>query len=323
MSAQETLQLRVRAVFWEAPGILSYELRPPEGGELPEFTPGAHVDLHLPGGLVRSYSLVGRPQDKDCYLIAIQKDRQSRGGSAWIHANLRPGDLVSVGVPRNNFPLEESAPHSVLIAGGIGITPILAMTRRLQELGRPWTLFYCARTEAQAAFVGQVRALAPGDREGGAVRLNFDEAPGGRMLDLAAVVAEAPAGAHFYCCGPLPMLAAFEAATGALPPERVHVEYFSAKEMPDTKGGFRVALARSGLEILVGEGQTILDAVLESGVAAPHSCLEGVCGACETRVLEGTPDHRDLVLTPGEQASGKTMMICCSGARTERLVLDL
>jgi ferredoxin-NADP reductase len=320
MSSSETLSLRVKSIVWEAPGILSYELRRPEGGALPPFTPGAHIDLQLSNGLVRSYSLVGKPAERDRYVVAIQKDRASRGGSSWIHDNVHAGDLLRVGMPRNNFPLDEAAPHSVLIAGGIGITPILAMTRRLRELGRPWTLHYCARTEAQAAFVAEARALA---EEGGVVYLNFDEAPGGTMLDLAGVVAAAPAGAHLYCCGPLPMLAAFEAAAANVSPERVHVEYFTAKDAPDTSGGFKVVLAKSGTEVMVREGQTILDAVQEAGVDVPHSCLEGVCGTCETRVIEGVPDHRDLVLTASEQASGRTMMICCSGAKSERLVLDL
>jgi vanillate O-demethylase ferredoxin subunit len=155
------------------------------------------------------------------------------------------------------------------------------------------------------------------------VHFNHDEAPGGTILDLARVVDDAPADAHLYCCGPLGMLAAFESATTARPPERVHVEYFTAKEAPATAGGFTVRLARSGFDVLVREGQTILDAVLATGVDAPHSCTEGVCGTCETKVIEGTPEHRDLVLTPHERAANKTMMICCLGSKSARLVLDL
>jgi len=309
-----TFQVRIKSATWEAAAITSYELRPAEGTELPPFTAGAHIDLTLPNGLIRSYSLVNRQSERHRYVIAVQKDRASRGGSKWVHENFRVGDLVSINGPRNNFPLEESAERSIFIAGGIGITPILSMMARLTELGREWELIYCARTRAVAAFV---------DILTGNVRFNFDEEPGGRMLDVGAVVAAAPPNAHLYCCGPLPMLSAFEAATASLPRERVHVEYFTAKEPPAVEGGFRVLLARSGREFVVPAGKTILDTLLDAGLDVPYSCMEGVCGTCETKVLEGVPDHRDLILTEEEHAAGKSMMICCSGAKTERLVLDL
>ena len=308
------LELRVRSATWEAQDILSYELRPAGGGELPAFTAGAHIDLTLPNGLIRSYSLVNDQSERHRYVIGVQKDRASRGGSSWVHANLRPGDLLTANGPRNNFSLNEAAEKSVLISGGIGITPIVSMVRRLNALKRDWTLFYCARTRAVAAFT----ELLQGD-----VRFNFDGEPGGKVLDIAAVVAQWPAGTHFYCCGPLPMLAAFEAATAALPREQVHVEYFTAKEPPAVTGGFTVVLAQSGQQFLVPPGKTILETLLDAGVEVPYSCMEGVCGTCETRVIEGVPDHRDLVLSEAEQAEGKTMMICCSGCKGDRLVLDL
>jgi tetrachlorobenzoquinone reductase len=310
------MKLRVRSVTWEAPNILSYELRALEGGELPPFTAGAHIDLTLPSGLVRSYSLVNAQAERHRYVIAVQKDRASRGGSKWVHEGLRAGDVVNVAGPRNNFALDESAQHSIFLAGGIGITPILGMIDRLQTLGRSWQLVYCARKRAGTAFVDALERMPQ-------VRFNFDEEPGGRMLDVAALVKEAPSGAHLYCCGPLPMLEAFEQATNALPRERVHVEYFTAKEPPAREGGFKVVLARSARELTVPPGKTILDTLSEAGINVAHSCTEGVCGTCETRVLEGIPDHRDLILTEGERASNKTMMICCSGAKSERLVLDL
>jgi vanillate O-demethylase ferredoxin subunit len=308
------LQLRVRCATWEAQDILSYELRLPAGGELPAFAAGAHVDLTLPNGLIRSYSLVNDQAERHRYVIGVQKDRASRGGSSWVHANLRPGDLLTVNGPRNNFPLNEAAEKSVLISGGIGITPIVSMVRRLGALKKDWTLYYCARTRAVAAFTEVLQ---------GDVRFNFDGEPGGKVLDLAGVVALWPAGTHFYCCGPLPMLAAFEAATAALPREQVHVEYFTAKEAPAVTGGFTVMLARSGRQLVVPPGKTILETLLDAGMEVPYSCMEGVCGTCETRVIEGVPDHRDLVLSDAEHAEGKTMMICCSGCRGDRLVLDL
>jgi vanillate O-demethylase ferredoxin subunit len=318
--APDPLEVFVRSVTWEAPDIHSWELRPPSGSDLPPFTAGAHVDLELPNGMLRSYSLVNPQSERHRYVIAAQKDRSSRGGSRCLHEQVRTGDRLRISAPRNNFPLAEDARHSVLIAGGIGITPILNMAGRLAAIGRPWELHYCARTRAAAAFLEPIAAL---QSEHGKVHLNFDAEPGGKVLDLAAVVAAADAGAHLYCCGPLPMLAAFEAAAATRPPAQVHVEYFTAKDAPAKGGGFTVVLAKSGIELAVAEGKTILDTVLDAGIAATYSCMEGVCGTCETRVIEGTPEHRDLVLTRAEQASNRTMMICCSGCRTDRLVLDL
>ena len=309
-----TLRLRVKSATWEAPNITSYDLRPLEAGELPAFTAGAHIDLTLPNGLIRSYSLINPQAERHRYVIAVQKDRASRGGSKWVHENFRPGDVLTVNGPRNNFALNEAAAKSIFIAGGIGITPIMSMTERLLTLGRDWELIYCARKRADAAFVDVLK---------GNVRFNFDEEPGGKMLDIAAVVRAAPQGAHLYCCGPLPMLSAFETVTGDLPRERVHVEYFSAKEPPAVAGGFKVVLAKSGREFIVPPGKTILDTLLDAGLDIPYSCMEGVCGTCETRVVEGTPDHRDLILTEEEHATGKIMMICCSGSKSEKLVLDL
>jgi tetrachlorobenzoquinone reductase len=291
-------------------------LRTLEGGELPPFTAGAHIDLTLPSGLVRSYSLVNSQAERHRYVIAVQKDRASRGGSKWVHESLHAGDMVNVAGPRNNFALDEAAQHSIFLAGGIGITPIVSMIDRLQTLGRQWQLVYCSRKRAATAFVDRLEGRPQ-------VRCNFDEEPGGRMLDVAALVKAAPQDAHLYCCGPLPMLDAFEQATRDLPRERVHVEYFTAKEAPAREGGFTVVLAKTGREVSVGAGKTILDSLKEVGIDVPHSCTEGVCGTCETRVLEGVPDHRDLILTEGERASNKTMMICCSGAKSDRLVLDL
>lgn len=310
------LRLRVHAAAWEAPDIHSYVLRLPASGELPAFTAGAHIDLTLPGGLVRSYSLVNSQTERHRYVIAIQKDRASRGGSRWLHDNLRVGDLLNVAGPRNNFALNETARHSVLVAGGIGITPIVSMVDRLEALDRSWELVYCARRRAGAAFLAALDAKPQ-------VRFNFDEEPGGSMLDMQTLLTAAPGDAHFYCCGPLPMLETFERATEHLPRERVHVEYFTAKEAPAREGGFTLVLTKSGREVAVPSGKTILDALKDVGIDVAHSCTEGICGTCETRVVEGTPDHRDLILTPEERAANKTMMVCCSGSKSARLVLEL
>jgi len=322
MNTLETLQVRVRAVTYEAEGILGFELVPmPPLKELPAFSAGAHIDLHLPNGLIRSYSLLNAPHERHRYVIAVNKDANSRGGSRYLHEVLRAGDTLAVGAPRNNFPLDESAPLNVFIAGGIGITPLLGMIARSQALATPWKLYYAARTRRHAAFLDTLHGWHNDPNV--ELRLHFDQEPDGQMMDLAAVVKDLPAGAHVYCCGPLPMLSAYEQATAGLPPERVHMEYFAAKDAAATEGGFTVELARSGKSVQVRAGQTILDSLLDIGVEPPYSCQEGVCGTCEVRVLSGIPDHRDLVLSAAEKAANDRILVCCSGAKSAKLVLDL
>jgi tetrachlorobenzoquinone reductase len=322
MAAPALLDVEVESITREAHDIATYELRSrsPEV-PLPPFTAGAHVDLHLPSGLVRSYSLSNPQTDGNRYLVTVAKDQASRGGSRFLHESVKVGDTLRISPPRNNFPLEESAAHSLFVAGGIGVTPLWGMVQRLRELGRPWTLIYCARTHLHAAFLQTLSELK--DQQQMDIRFNFDGEPGGVMLDIAAVVAGAKPETHFYCCGPLPMLAAFERATASLAPERVHVEYFTPKEGPAKNGTFKVVLQRSGREAMVQEGQTILAAILDMGVDVAHSCMEGTCGECETRVISGIPDHRDVFLTKAEQASNLKIAICCSGSKSNTLVLDL
>lgn len=322
MTLTHTLQVRVRAVTYEAEGILGFELVPlPPVTELPGFTAGAHIDLYLPNGQVRSYSLLNDPEETHRYCIGINRDVNSRGGSHYMHMTVRAGSILTIGAPRNNFPLDMSAPVNVFIAGGIGITPMLGMIARSQALGTPWQLHYAARTRQHAGFLDVVARYK--SQPGSEVHLNFDQEPGGQMLDLCAVINAMPAGAHVYCCGPLPMLEAYEQATASLPPERVHREYFAAREAAATDGGYTVELARSHKTLRVKPGQTLLDCLIEAHAEPPYSCREGICGTCEVRVLEGTPDHRDLVLSTAEQAGNDRMMVCCSGAQSARLVLDL
>lgn len=322
MPTTETIQVRVKSVTWEAEGVYSFDLRPmPPRRELPPFTAGAHIDLHLPNGLIRSYSLTNAQDERHRYVIGVNKDASSRGGSRYMHETVRAGDTLAISEPRNNFPLDESAPLSVFIAGGIGITPLYGMAHRLQALGRPWQMYYAARARKNAAFVDELQALR--DASGRDVQFSFDQETGGRLLDLPGIVAALPSGAHVYCCGPLPMLDAFQKATASLSPNQVHVEYFTAAEEAATEGGYTVELARSGRSVTIPPGKTILDTLLDLGIDAPFSCQEGICGTCETRVIEGTPDHRDLVLSPEEKAANNTMMICCSGSKTPKLVLDL
>jgi vanillate O-demethylase ferredoxin subunit len=319
MAAIDLREVRVKRISFEAENINSYELVLPGGGDLAPFAAGSHIDLHLQNGMVRSYSLVNDQDERHRYIIAVNRDASSRGGSNLVHDTIRAGDIITISAPHNNFMLREDAEHSVLIAGGIGITPLMSMVRRLVRLGRPWELFYAARTRTAAAFLDELAALNPS----GNLHIDFDDERAGRMFDLAAIVAGAPAHAHLYCCGPLPMLEAFEQATAGRLAGHVHVEYFQAKEAPALAGGFEVRLAKSNRTIAIDPGKTILDAVLDAGVSANFSCSEGVCGTCETRVIEGIPDHRDLFLSPEEKAANKTMMICCSGSKSKTLVLDL
>lgn len=294
-----------------------FELRRVDGQPLPSVAPGAHIDVHLPSGLVRQYSITTAEDRPQCYRIGVKRDEPGRGGSREMHDELMVGTTLRISPPRNNFALVEDALHSVLIAGGIGITPIWSMVQRLAASRRSWELHYSCRTRSHAAFLTEIEAL--GDR----VHLHFDDEADGRLLDLRAIVAAAPEDSHLYCCGPTPMLSAFEEAVGTRPAELVHVEYFTAREAAATEGGYVVELRASGREFFIPAGKTILDVLREAGIPVNHSCEIGVCGTCETRLIEGTPDHRDEFLTPVERAGNKTIMICCSGSLGPRLVLDL
>lgn len=319
----ESIEVVVGAVTREAQGISSWEFRLAGGGALPPFTAGAHIDLHLPNGLVRSYSLCNSQDDRDRYVVAINKDPKSRGGSKLVHENIGVGAKIGISEPVNNFPLIEDAGHVVFIAGGIGITPIWCMIQRLEALGRSWELHYSSRLREMCAFRQPLEALET--RKPGRVHFNFDQEPGGRMTDLRSLMAAVPRDAHLYCCGPNPMLQAFETAAkeSGRPSALIHVEYFTAKEAAAVEGGFTVVLKRSGVSFEVPHGKSILEVFLDNNVDVAYSCMEGVCGTCETAVIEGVPDHRDSLLSPEERASNKTMMICCSGSKTPKLVLDI
>jgi len=292
-----------------------------EGGSLPAYKPGSHIDLHLPNGLVRQFSLVVPNNDPDSYVVGVKKDAASRGGSRYIIEEMKVGDQIKISAPRNNFPLIENADHVVLVAGGIGITPIWCMTQQLVALERPWTLYYSCRSREDMAFLATLKTLDPQS-----VHLHFDDEADGKFLDIAAAVAAAPENAHFYCCGPNPMLKAFEAAAASRPRGNVHVEYFTPKDdaaAGAATGGFWVELARSGEEYFIPEGKKVLEVLFDSGVDVDYSCELGICGACETRVISGIPIHHDSVLSEEEQATNEKVMICCCGCATERLVLDM
>jgi tetrachlorobenzoquinone reductase len=266
--------------------------------------------------MTRQYSLVEYSATPLRYLLGIKRDPNSRGGSRFIFETLEPGAPLIVSTPRNHFALDLKAPHHVLIAGGIGITPIHAMTQMLGANHASFELHYAGRTRSQMAFLDRLS-------QSNTANIHCDDEHSGALLDLEKVVAGAREGSHFYCCGPTPMLDAFRNAVAAIPDNRIHVEYFSPKEEANKDGGFTVTLARSGKEVIVATGQSILETLRETGLTLDSSCEEGICGVCATRVISGIPDHRDSVLSDHEHASNKTMMICCSGCKSDRLVLDL
>ncbi len=316
----KTIEVKVHAIRLQASTIHSFELRSASETALPPFTAGAHVEVHMSEHLVRSYSLVNSPAETDRYVIAVNKDAGGRGGSIYMHDQVRVGQMLRISEPRNNFELAENAAHTVLIAGGIGITPLFSMISRMRQLDRPWTLHYCGRDRASMAYVREVQDLK---RAGADVHLHVDAENNGLLLSFAKVLEAAPVGSHYYCCGPKPMLAAFEEATCRLPPDHVHVEYFVAKDVAAADGGYLVQLAKSGRTFPVLPGSTILNTLLDAGVDVGFSCMEGICGSCETKVVSGVPDHRDAVLSKSERDANDKMMICCSGSKTSTLVLDL
>lgn len=316
-TAPSSLNVVLTAMRLQAQDIVSFELRAADGEDLPPFTAGAHVDVQLGPQLSRSYSLLNTPSERHRYVLAVQLDTQGRGGSRAMH-ELRLGQHLVISAPRNHFPLVEDAPHTVLIAGGIGITPLWSMAQRLQALGRSWELFYSARTPAHAALQADIAALAPQH-----VHMHYNQTADGGFLDLEQIIRSQPSGTHFYCCGPGGMLDSFAASAAGLPPEVVHTERFSNQLDLTQAGGFRIELARRGQTLNVPAGTTILATLLEAGIEISHSCLEGICGSCEVKVLVGIPDHRDLVLSPEEQQKNNRLMVCCSGSRSESLTLDL
>ena len=318
-----TLQALVHHLRHEATGIVSVELRPlAPATTFPVVEAGAHIDLHLGNGLVRSYSLINPGESHRC-VVAVLNDRNSRGGSRYVHGQLRVGQTIPISAPRNHFRLQEDAPHSVLLAGGIGITPVYAMFQRLAELQRSAQLIYCARNRQEAAFVAEIEALVHAHPTL-SLRCRFDEEQGGPP-DLVQLLDGHAKDTHFYACGPAPMLDACERACELLGQAHVHLERFAAGApvTPSTAAaGYSVELRKSGKTVQVAPGVVLLDALLDAGVVLDHSCREGVCGACETKVISGDVEHHDLILTQQERAANKSMMICVSRCRSGRLVLD-
>jgi ferredoxin-NADP reductase len=301
----------------EAPGVVVVDFAHPTGDLLPGWTPGAHIDVHLPGGLVRQYSLCGTPADRGRWSIGVLHEPQGRGGSRWIFGELMEGSSLRVRGPRNNFPLQP-ADRYVFVAGGIGITPLLPMIQTVHAAGLAWELHYGGRSRSSMAFLAQLAKYGP------RVRVYPQDEVG--LLNLEAVLDTTPDDALVYCCGPSPLIAALEDRCRTRRPGTLHVERFTAALDPAGQPAntrFDVVCQRSGTTVSVPPELSILEAVENAGVTVLSSCAEGICGTCETRVLHGAPDHRDSLLTDEEKAAGDSMMICVSRCRGDRLVLDL
>jgi len=319
-----TLDVLVRSVRLEADRIISLELVRPDGGGLPAWTPGAHIDLVLPSGRVRQYSLCGDPAQRLVYRIAVLREHRGRGGSAEIHDTALVGRVLACRPPRNHFELVDASRY-VFVAGGIGVTPILPMINLVAAGARPWTCYYGGRSLRSMAFVEEV--LAAGSSN---VTLWPEDERG--LLDLPGILAQADAGVAVYCCGPEGLLAGMEAVcaeadrVGQLHTERFAQPPEAARQAgsgPVTNCAFQVVLRRSGIELQVPADRTLLDVVQEAVPTILSDCREGYCGTCETKVVEGEPEHRDTVLSDAEKAGNQVMMICVGRSRTPTLVLDI
>lgn len=310
----DPLRLVVRRRSQEADGVISLVLADAEGAELPEWEPGAHVDLCLPG-FTRQYSLCGDPSDRHHYRLGVLLEPAGRGGSAFVHESLYTGCSVEVRPPRNHFRFVPAAEY-LFIAGGIGITPLLPMIARAEAAGVAWQLVYGGRTRASMAFLGELAAyskkvqVVPQDEYG--------------LLKLADLLG-IPGERHVYCCGPEPLLAAVEQLCANWPPGRLHLERFTARSADgeDEQTAFEVECAESGITVTVAPGQSMLDALLAAGADLNYDCREGTCGTCELDLLDGVADHRDAVLTAEERDAGKLIFPCVSRARSPRLVVDV
>jgi ferredoxin-NADP reductase len=316
-ASRNAATLRVSAKEDIAEGVVSLTLTHPDGARLPDWTSGSHIDLVLPDGTTRQYSLCGDRWEAYTYRIAVLREPEGRGGSAYVHERLRPGDRVGVGGPRNHFALVPSEKY-LFIAGGIGITPLLPMARQSELLGADWQLLYGGRTRSSMAFREELT-----EAHGKKVHVVPQDELG--LLDLAAWLATPRPDTKVYCCGPAPLLTAVEAACATWPPYVLRTERFTAAAQtpPVRDTPFEVELRRSGRTVTVTPDVSVLEAVRRAGADALSSCEQGTCGTCLTPVLAGQPDHRDSILADHERAANDCMFLCVSRSRGDRLVLDL
>jgi vanillate O-demethylase ferredoxin subunit len=317
----DELQLTVIKKTEEATDIFSFEFACPLGVDLPPFTAGAHIDVHVAPGLVRQYSLCNDPAERHRYVIAVLCDADSRGGARTLHRELEEGDLVTIGAPRNHFPLVPS-PRSLLIGGGIGITPLLSMAESLNHSGAAYQMHYCARSAGSAAFLARLAAPAFDGR----AHFHFDDGLPSQKMALPALLAEPDADLHLYVCGPPGFIdyVVDSARDHGWQPANIHREYFSNQDI-DTSGDapFEIRIASSGAVLAVAADESASSVLIRNGYVIPISCEQGVCGSCLTGVLAGEPDHRDLCLSDEERACNDQFTPCCSRSRSKLLVLDL
>ena len=305
----------------EALDIASFELARPDGAALPAFSAGSHLDVQVPGGLTRQYSLCNDAAEQHRYRIAVLRDAASRGGSTGMHTAVKEGDTLLISEPRNHFPLVH-AQRTLLLAGGIGVTPLLSMAQRLQTMGADFALHYCTRSPERTAFRDEIAASAYAGR----VQFHFDDGDPAQKLQLRELLAKPEGGTHIYVCGPTGFIAWVVETARDLgwPQEQVHLEYFGAAPQETAgDGSFQVKIASSGASYEVAAGQTVVQALQAHGIEILTSCEQGVCGTCITRVLQGECDHRDLYFTDDEKARHDQFTPCCSRAKSAVLVLDL
>lgn len=317
------IQVKVLQKRAEAEGICSFELVTADGTHLPAFTAGAHVDVVIRPGLTRQYSICNSPLESHRYLIAVLRETSSRGGSTAMHDEVREGQFLSISAPRNNFPLADGVLRTVLIGGGIGITPLLAMAEYLFAHGSNFEMHYCVRSRERAAFLARLASCGFSDQ----VRIYFDDEPEFGHLDVNSILSAPSNRAHLYVCGPSGFMAhVLTAATGlGWPEDQVHREFFaqSAPSIVASSGEFEIELIRSGTVLKVPADKRVLDVLWDAGIDVPASCEQGVCGTCLTRVVSGVPDHRDSFLSDEERVANDQFTPCCSRSNTPRLALDL
>lgn len=322
MSKLPTISVRVARKQPEALDICTFELVAVDGAPLPAFSAGSHVDVHLPGGLIRPYSLCNDSTESHRYLIGVLRDPSSRGGSNAMHDMVAEGQLLQISAPANHFPLAHDASRHLLLAGGIGVTPILCMAERLANAGADFEMHYCTRALERTAFHQRIAASSFAPK----VNFHFDDGAPEQKLDIAALLQVPASGVHLYVCGPRGFMEAVlntARATG-WPEDQLHYEFFAGTvTASDSDASFEVQLASSGKIVRVPADKTVVQALADAGVEVQMSCEQGVCGTCLTRVIEGIPDHKDMYLTPEEQAANDQFTPCCSRSKSARLVLDL
>lgn len=322
MSTADTLRVRVAAKTQEAQDICTFDLVAVDGVALPAFTAGSHIDVHVPGGILRQYSLCNAQSETHRYQIGVLRDAASRGGSQAMHEAVLVGTELTISAPKNHFALAPGARHSLLLAGGIGVTPLLSMAQTLAAQNASFELHYCSRSSARTAFMPRITSSTFAEQ----VQFHFDDGDAAQKLDMAAVLGAPKADQHVYVCGPKGFMDAVlnTARAAGWPQDQLHYEFFGSEvKSLETDGSFEVEVEGSGQVVIVPKDQSVVQALLAAGIEVQTACEQGVCGTCLTRVVAGKPEHRDQYLTAAEQAANDQFLPCCSRALSPRLVIAL